>query len=220
MRDVTDNVTGELEVMVKRGRGRPRKEGALTNAQRQAAYRARRRESVTVTKNVPVSRLVVDQVDAYDECRLEVEQLRAQLAEALETIEQMMAEAGVMCHQVESLQGEVKREVQRSTRKDFELGKVREEYAQLEKSVMVVKSASPSDNANADVVEVLLSLLEIACKRKPVAGRNLLSGSEVWKGFDGVGLPDSLWRRLSCAVYGTDSEGKAVTGKTVTKNRA
>lgn len=89
MRDVTDSVTGELDVAVKRGRGRPRKEGALTNAQRQAAYRARRSESVTVTKNAPVSRLVVDQVGAYDEYRLEVEQLRAELAEAHETIDEL-----------------------------------------------------------------------------------------------------------------------------------
>jgi len=90
MRDVTDNRTGELGgIEVKRGRGRPRKEGALSNAQRQAAYRARRRsESVTpfVTKT---PRLVVDQVDAYDECRLEVDALRSELAEAHETIDEL-----------------------------------------------------------------------------------------------------------------------------------
>ena len=42
-------------VTEKRGRGRPRKPGALTNAQRQAAFRARRKASgvtVTVTKKV------------------------------------------------------------------------------------------------------------------------------------------------------------------------
>lgn len=50
MRDVTDNRTGELDVEVKRGRGRPRKEGAMTNAQRQAAFRARQRQTVTVTE--------------------------------------------------------------------------------------------------------------------------------------------------------------------------
>lgn len=63
MRDVTDNQTGGLEVgEVKRGRGRPRKADAMTNAQRQAAYRARRRsESATVTM---ASRLVVDQADS------------------------------------------------------------------------------------------------------------------------------------------------------------
>lgn len=79
MRDVTDNVTGELEVgEVKRGRGRPRKANAMTNAQRQAAYRARRRDAVTVTK---IASRFVPQVDAYDESRLEVDQLRAELVE-------------------------------------------------------------------------------------------------------------------------------------------
>ncbi|WP_454765334.1 hypothetical protein [Cupriavidus campinensis] len=87
MRDVTDNVTGELYGEMKRGRGRPRKEGALTNAQRQAAYRARRRANVVAEYGVTGAgvtkkpRLVVDQVDAYDECRLEVDALRAELAE-------------------------------------------------------------------------------------------------------------------------------------------
>lgn len=104
MRDVTDNVTGELDVEVKRGRGRPRKEGALTNAQRQAAFRARRKasSSVTATGQRVVTRVLseeewpfpgdvrrplpVVQVDAYDECRLEVEALRAELAEAQKLI--------------------------------------------------------------------------------------------------------------------------------------
>jgi len=89
MRDVTDNVTGELDVEVKRGRGRPRKADAMTNAERQAAYRVRQRQAVTVTKNAPAPRLVVDQVDAYDECRLEVDALRAELAEAHETIDEL-----------------------------------------------------------------------------------------------------------------------------------
>jgi hypothetical protein len=46
----------------KRGRGRPRKDSALSNAQRQAAFRARHKgqaKPVTVTKNVPVA------TDAY-----------------------------------------------------------------------------------------------------------------------------------------------------------
>ncbi|SOY73025.1 hypothetical protein [Cupriavidus taiwanensis] len=90
MRDVTDNRTGELEVgEAKRGRGRPRKANAMSNAERQAAYRARRRAAVTVTKNLSAPRLIVDQVDAYDECRLEVEALRAELAEAHETIDEL-----------------------------------------------------------------------------------------------------------------------------------
>lgn len=96
MRDVTDNVTGELDVEVKRGRGRPRKEGALTNAQRQAAFRARRKAGgIAVTPKELLLRLqrpVVHQVDAYDECRLEVDTLRAELDHADKIIDRLTAE--------------------------------------------------------------------------------------------------------------------------------
>ncbi|MFC0691661.1 hypothetical protein [Paraburkholderia humisilvae] len=64
-------------VTEKRGRGRPRKDGALTNAQRQAAYRARRKVAgnpVTVTKKIPAA------ADGYDELVLENERLREKLA--------------------------------------------------------------------------------------------------------------------------------------------
>ena len=66
------------DVTEKRGRGRPRKVGAMTNAQRQAAFRARRKasgESVTVTKrSLPV-------IDGYDELVLENDRLREELAQ-------------------------------------------------------------------------------------------------------------------------------------------
>ena len=58
-------------VTEKRGRGRPRKPGALTNAQRQAAFRARHKAAgkpVTVTKN------------EHDELVRECERLREELA--------------------------------------------------------------------------------------------------------------------------------------------
>ncbi|KGC58827.1 hypothetical protein [Burkholderia pseudomallei] len=64
---------------VTKKRGRPRKEGgALTNAQRQAAYRARRKASgnpVTVTKNIPAA------ADGYDELVMENERLREELTQ-------------------------------------------------------------------------------------------------------------------------------------------
>ncbi|NRD85008.1 hypothetical protein FG484_20760 [Burkholderia pseudomallei] len=66
-------------VTEKRGRGRPRKEGgAMTNAQRQAAYRARNKAAgkpVTVTKNIPAA------ADGYDELVLENDRLREELAQ-------------------------------------------------------------------------------------------------------------------------------------------
>jgi hypothetical protein len=66
-------------VTEKRGRGRPRKADALTNAQRQAAFRARRKaagQAVTVTKNSAVV------ADGYDELVLENDRLREELAQA------------------------------------------------------------------------------------------------------------------------------------------
>ena len=84
MRDVTDNVTGELPgVEQKRGRGRPRKPHAMSNAERQAAFRARRKKEQGVSdRSVTVTKKPAD-VDAYDECRLEVEELRERVDELL-----------------------------------------------------------------------------------------------------------------------------------------
>jgi len=65
-------------VTEKRGRGRPPKAESMTNAQRQAAFRARRKASgisVTVTKNIP------SDVDAYDDLVLENDRLREELAQ-------------------------------------------------------------------------------------------------------------------------------------------
>ena len=75
-----DNKTLSLPLVTKnRGRGRPRKPDALSNAQRQAAFRARKKAAeinVTVTKNVPAV------VDRYDELVQERDRLREELADA------------------------------------------------------------------------------------------------------------------------------------------
>jgi hypothetical protein len=66
-------MAGNNVVTEKRGRGRPRKPEALTNAQRQAAFRARHKEAgkpVTVTRN------------EYNALALECERLREELAKA------------------------------------------------------------------------------------------------------------------------------------------
>src|SRR5579863_496077 len=79
-----DNGTISLRlpsVTEKRGRGRPRKENALSNAQRQAAFRARHKgqaKFVTVTKNV---------ADAYDDLVIENERLREELAQLRRPVE-------------------------------------------------------------------------------------------------------------------------------------
>lgn len=95
MRDVTDNRTGELAVgEVKRGRGRPRKPGALSNAERQAAYRARRRTEYVSPMHRPVvdPEALLDVADLEDdmaELRAELDATKAELAEAHETIDEM-----------------------------------------------------------------------------------------------------------------------------------
>ncbi|MFJ1258833.1 hypothetical protein [Cupriavidus sp. CuC1] len=96
MRDVTDNRIAELPVgEAKRGRGRPPKANALSNAERQAAYRARRKSSVTVTENGGVFRGeqlhqdVGGLEDAMAELRAELDATKAELAEAHETIDEM-----------------------------------------------------------------------------------------------------------------------------------
>lgn len=73
MTDDVDFSLPQASVTEKRSRGRPRKPDALTNAQRQAAYRARHqadKKSVTVTKK------------ECDALRRECEQLREALAHA------------------------------------------------------------------------------------------------------------------------------------------
>ena len=68
----------------KRGRGRPRKPDAMSNAERQAAWRARhgaRAKSVTVTKNALPS------IDAHDALVRECELLRDELARARHELE-------------------------------------------------------------------------------------------------------------------------------------
>ena len=76
-----DKVIGITE---KRGRGRPRKPDALSNAERQAAWRARhgvRTKSVTVTKIVPPP------AEAHDALVRKCEQLRGELARARRELE-------------------------------------------------------------------------------------------------------------------------------------
>ncbi|MFL9936321.1 hypothetical protein P0D88_46690 [Paraburkholderia sp. RL18-103-BIB-C] len=76
-----DKITGTTE---KRGRGRPRKPDAMSNAERQAAWRARdgaRTKSVTVTKNI------LPPASAHDALVRECEQLRGELERARRKLE-------------------------------------------------------------------------------------------------------------------------------------
>ncbi len=78
-----DKVTGTTE---KRGRGRPRKPDAMSNAERQAAWRARH-GARTKTKSVTVTENVRPPADAHDALVRECEQLHDELARARRKLE-------------------------------------------------------------------------------------------------------------------------------------
>ena len=92
MRNVTNNQAAEFDPPApKRGRGRPRKPDAMTNAQRQAAYRQRQRAAsinVTVTKNddpaqqLPTLSAEREQAAAAESHERQVAMLRHKLARA------------------------------------------------------------------------------------------------------------------------------------------
>ncbi|MGA3806226.1 hypothetical protein ACI2VG_09240 [Ralstonia nicotianae] len=147
MRDVTDNVTVDLPGMEqKRGRGRPRKAHAMTNAERQAAFRARRKAEQPSDRSVTVTKKVAE-VDAYDDCQEQVDALRFELAETVQAHNQVVAQLD-----------EVRREKDIAWRgmreqrdKAEELGR---EVLQLKKRLLQEKSVTPS-NGNLTEIEAL-----------------------------------------------------------------
>ncbi|MHA6915884.1 hypothetical protein ACQUJO_22520 [Ralstonia pseudosolanacearum] len=162
MRDVTDSVTGELVWEdQKRGRGRPRKEHALTNAERQAAFRARRKaqqpiEVKSVTKCMAVTEMLSD-VDAYDECRLEVEKLCGELEQARRDVRDLQVSRDAALDRVREL--------------FVEIGELKLELAQ--------KSVTPS-NGNPVSFDAMLDLLALAAKANTFEQRQKVRESELW----------------------------------------
>lgn len=84
MRNVTDNQAAKPDAQIKRGRGRPRKPDAMTNAQRQAAYRQRQRAA---SINATVTEIVTLPTEAHDALVRECEQLRGELAQVRRELE-------------------------------------------------------------------------------------------------------------------------------------
>lgn len=150
MRNVTDNKTAKPDKKaVKRGRGRPRKPDAMTNAQRQAAYRQRKQASlinVTVTKNDDVGR--------------QIKILRAELLEARRALTQLRVERD--------------------------------------------RLSDSAGNDSAPGFEVMLKLLAMACKRKPVNAQLAIRASDVWRnGVAGAsGVSDEQMKRVVAALAG------------------
>ncbi len=147
MRDVTDNVTGDLPgVEMKRGRGRPRKAHAMTNAERQAAFRARRKAEQPSDRSVTVTKKVAE-VDAYDDCQEQVDALRFELAETVQAHNQVVAQLDE-ARREKDIAWRVMRE-KRDRAEELE-----REVLQLKKRLLQEKSVTPS-NENLAEIEAL-----------------------------------------------------------------
>ena len=150
MRNVTNNQTTEPgQEEVKRSRGRPRKPDAMTNAQRQAAYRQRQQASlinVTVTKN--------------DDAKHQVQTLRAELLGARRALAALRVERD--------------------------------------------RLAGSAGHDGAPNYEVMLQLLAMACKRKPVNAQLAIRASDVWRiGVAGAsGVSEEQMKRVVAALAG------------------
>lgn len=177
MRDVTDNVAGELPgVEQKRGRGRPRKAHALTNAERQAAFRARRKAeqplgSKSVTKRMTVTEMLSD-VDAYDECRLEVDALRFEMAE-------MVAEHNRMATSLSEVVREKEIALREMRAKRDKAEELSRELFQLKKQLLQEKSVTTS-NGNPVSFDVMLDLISLAAKANTFEQRQKVRDTVLW----------------------------------------
>ncbi|MGD7098985.1 hypothetical protein [Ralstonia pseudosolanacearum] len=161
MRDVTDNVTVDLPGMEqKRGRGRPRKAHAMTNAERQAAFRARRKaqqpaEAKSVTKRMTVTEMLSD-VDAYDDCRFEVESLRGELADLKVRCARLQKELDLT----------VAERGKAFDLADFKEDQRQELLTEIRELKAAQKSVTPSNVNSVSLKEHTKTLLELASVRK------------------------------------------------------
>jgi len=188
---------------VKRGRGRPPKANALSGAERQAAYRARRKASVsvTVTENGPaLTRRQIDQVDAYDECRLEVDALKAELAEARATIDELGGEMRELRSERDALWRGVEDAQAAHGRADAARAKLERDCRQLEAAAMKAAPKSVTCNGNSEIVGLLIDILALACKGKRIGARTALQGSVPMMALARLAVPDEFWSRLDVAV--------------------
>jgi len=205
MRDVTDNRTAELLVgEIKRGRGRPRKAIALSGAERQAAYRARRKASVsvTVTENGPaLARQQIVRAELGDGCRLEVDALKGKLAEAHATIDALRAAMRELRGERDALWRGVEEAQAAHGRADVARAKLELDCRRLEAAAMKAAQKSVTSNGNSVVTGLLIDLLAMACKGKRIEARTALQGSLPMLALARLNVPDGLWSRLDAAVH-------------------
>ncbi|WP_232556754.1 hypothetical protein [Ralstonia solanacearum] len=209
MRDVTDNVTADLPgVERKRGRGRPRTGHAMSNAERQAAYRARRQAERAADRGVTVTKKPAD-VDAYDECRLEVESLRAELVATCRQVELAESErnkafelADLKCDQHQEALDEVQRLK----------GVVESERALANHALKSMKLPVTPSNGNPVSFDVMLDLISLAAKANTFEQRRKVRDTVLW--FDTFVrarlVSEAQMRAAGEAIYG---ERKVVTRK-------
>ncbi|MGD7193767.1 hypothetical protein [Ralstonia pseudosolanacearum] len=237
MRDVTDNVAVDLPGMEqRRGRGRPRKAHAMTNAERQAAYRARRKaqqpvEAKSVTKRMTVTEMLSD-VDAYDECRLEVEKFRADLVSMRRQVELAEAERNKAFAENRRLREEISDAAKSVTLSNGNLAEIEALRRQLmtcedgrqealryvgvleEKVAMFEsqqKSVTPS-NGNPVSFDAMLDLLALAAKANTFEQRQKVRESELWRAsfVRSVAVSEAQMQAAGEAIYG---DRKVVTRK-------
>lgn len=176
MRDVTDNVTGELDVEVKRGRGRPRKADALSNSERQAAYRARRRAERVSPMHRPVvdEEALLDVADLEDdmaELRAELDATKAELAEAHETIGELNDELIPLRAANARLEEEVIEVNKRFVELVQELTEARERAKGAPKKSVTRNEKGPSNEQWAQLLAVFVKAMTPVRKLAAVNGR-------------------------------------------------
>lgn len=154
MRDPVDNRTAELlDVEPKRRPGRPRKPGAMTNAERQAAYRARlKADGISTYARPGVPDLVHRHADAdeLEELRAELDSTKAELDEAHETIDELSDQARELRHELEEAQASAQSSWRRAYDAETRLAKLEKAYAALEKAAMKPAPVSVTRNEKDD----------------------------------------------------------------------
>lgn len=195
MRDVTDNRTGELDVEAKRGRGRPPKADAMSNAERQAAFRARKRaERVS-----PMHRAVVDEQGLQDvaeledqmaELRAELDATKAELAEAHETIDELNDELIPLRVAVDRLNFEVADQDRLLSQAINE----RDVARNAAKTVTVGGNGNPVD------FDYMVELVDRVRKARTWQQRHAISELPGWERFTVRALPgmrNALWNAMT-----------------------